>query len=333
MSRWLVLVVLVLCNGCSSVGVYRQSDEVSKLSGKRVNDRQPGIPFYVKRAVVVHTTKQRVEEASVRFTVTFDNPKTSYDFPSAGPITIPRNQCFDTAEEFAKDALDAAAQLNAGSRREVDQFLSALQSQFKDCASKEARQVTVSNTWKTDTVLDPTPHWLDPKRPIIGSTTVSAELASDGTLTKASVAIQDDTLSTVLPLLPITKFFERRLGLADKPAAAKTDVMIQTIGKSMLAQREDEIRSEIKIAMKVDLTPTVYTLQKQIDGTVDRAPTCANSCPPLRLVANNEGFAAPEGVQLVSVETSSAGAKKEDKDAYTLSGTISPPAKKDEGKQ
>lgn len=332
MSRWLVLVVLVLCNGCSSVGVYRQSDEVSKLSGKRVNDRQPGIPFYVKRAVVVHTTKQRTEEASVRFTVSFDNPKASYDFPSAGPITIHRNQCFDDAEKAALNALNAAAQLNLGGRTEVDQLLSALQSTFEACASDEARQVTVSNTWKTDTVLDPTPHWLDPKRPIIGSTTVSAELASDGTLTKASVAIQDDTLSTVLPLLPITKFFERRLGLADKPAAAKTDVMIQTIGKSMLAQRADEIRSEIKIAMKVDLTPTVYTLQKQIDGTEGRAPTCANSCPPLRLVANNEGFSAPEGVQLVSVETSS-GAKKDDKDAYTLSGTISPPAKKDEGKQ
>ena len=332
MSRWLVLVVLVLCNGCSSVGVYRQSDEVSKLSGKRVNDRQPGIPFYVKRAVVVHTTKQRTEEASVRFTVSFDNPKTSYDFPSAGPITTHRNQCFDDAEKTALNALNATAQLHVGDRTEVDQLLSALQSTFEACASNEARQATVSNTWKTDTVLDPTPHWLDPKRPIIGSTTVSAELASDGTLTKASVAIQDDTLSTVLPLLPITKFFERRLGLADKPAAAKTDVMIQTIGKSMLAQRADEIRSEIKIAMKVDLIPTVYTLQEQIDGTEDRAPTCANSCPPLRLVANDEGLSVPQGVQLVSVETSS-GTKKDDKDAYTLSGTISPPAKKDEGKQ
>lgn len=332
MSRRLVLVVLALCNGCSSVGVYRQSDEVSKLSGKRVNDRQPGIPFYVKRAVVVHTTKQRTEEASVRFTVTFENPKISYDFPNAGPITIHRNPCFDRAEKLAFNALNAAAQLNAGSRREVDQLLSTLQAQFEGCASEEARQVTVSNTWKTDTVLDPTPHWLDPKRPIIGSTTVSAELASDGTLTKASVAVQDDTLSTLLPLLPITKFFERRLGLADKPAAAKTDVMIQTIGKSMLAERPEEIRSEIKIAMKVELTPTVYTLEEQIDGADGRALTCANSCPPLLLIAQDNVLSAPQGIQLVSVETSSS-AKKDNTDAYTLSGTITPPAKKDDGKK
>jgi hypothetical protein len=62
----------------------------------------------------------------------------------------------------------------------------------------------VSNESKSFQFVDYSkPYYLNTRNPFIGSANVSAELSAQGTLTKATAEISDQTLSTVLGLLPV----------------------------------------------------------------------------------------------------------------------------------
>jgi|GEM_PF-6816644 len=308
MLRRLAMLLMTACCGCSTVAVYKQV-------GSR-NERQPGIPFYVKRLVVVQTTKRRIDEARIRFVLKDPSAQKDASFLLSGPIAVPLNACSEEAIRSARDAI-----LKTGSDRleNLETAIRKHQAEIEKCANQPARQVVVANSWKVTTVVDPTPYYLSPKRPVIGSTTVSAELASDGTLTKASVAVQDDTLSTLVPLLPVTKYFERVLGL--DPVADKELIALSNEGAKGIASGRS--RTGLKLSMEVSLQPTVYTLQKQHDYSDRSGASCR---PPLSLLAAADGrLEPPNDVQLVSVESSPT-PKKGDENAYLVSGSITPPS-------
>lgn len=317
MKRALGIACCLLLVGCSSVVVYK---DVPGKNGWNGGAKQPGIPFYLKKAEVVHTTKVQIEQASIRFKIEYPERKLTIDFPSAGAISVRRNKCLDDEIRNITDTLDNIYSGTDLPKDSIVGTLSNYQRKLEACDKKASRQTVVANTWKTGTVIDTTQYWLNPKRPIIGSTTVSAELASDGTLTKTSVAVQDDTLSTLIPLLPITKYFERRLGLSDTVADADTAKATRKIEFSHFAVRPKTPREEIKISMAVAFEPTVYTLEEHLD-----AGECSKSCPALELKSTDSDFVpSNDKVQLVSVETSSEG-KKDDDTAYSISGKIVPP--------
>jgi hypothetical protein len=320
MKRVLGIACCALLVGCSSVVVYKAKDGESDPSDKT---KQPGIPFYVKKAEVVHTTKIRVEQASIRFNIEYPQKKATFAFPSAGPISVHGNRCLD---EHVTDITDNLDKMYVDDKTDPDWIIETLSNyrrKLEDCNKDPLRQTVEVNTWKTGATIDTTRYWLNPKLPIMGSTTVSAELASDGTLTKASVAVQDDTISTLISLLPITKYFERRLGLSGDTSGKTAEDVKHKIGYARFAGRPKRPGEEVKVSMEVKLEPTVYTLEEHLP-----AKSCSKSCTPLELVFTDSGFKpCRESVQLVSVETSSD-AKKDDDTAYSISGKIVPPKPK-----
>lgn len=317
MLRYLVCATLAIFCGCSTVTIHKE------VSGE--NKRLPGIPFYVKRAVIVQTTKRRVEEASIRFVATDLASGRTVSYPASGPIRVPRNDCVDSALEKSRKELDEFATGQGQPHELVATIVQGYQVAIEECSSNPARQILTANSWKVTTAVDPTPHYLSPKRPLMGSSTVSADLASDGTLTKSSVAMQDDTLSTLVPLLPVTKYFERRLGLDKAPDTSTDKAFAKSVDVVRVASPSS--RNQLRVSIEIELDPTVYTLEKQHPYPSDSKNTALQTAyVPLNLVISNGTFEPPIGVQLVSVETSSATKKDPDKNAYTLSGSITPPA-------
>jgi hypothetical protein len=131
--------------------------------------------------------------------------------------------------------------------------------------------------------------------------------------------VEDNTLSTLIPLLPITKYFERRLGLS-AVSGTDTETVKRSLEHAYFAGRPKIPGEEIKVSMEVKLEPTVYTLEEHLE--VDK---CTTSYAALELEPSDSGF-TPKGakVQLVSVEVSSD-TKKDDDTAYSISGKIVPP--------
>ena len=141
--------------------------------------------------------------------------------------------------------------------------------------------------------------------PLIGSSNASIDLSPDGTMAKASVQVTDQTLQTILSMLPVKEIITASLKATETPRRAGP-------------------------ALSVETDAMVYTLKRVWpEPTFGETPTSScfalpENAPPLTM---SDAEAGTCGTQLISVVSASQPPKPDAKPAYSFSGQVTPPDK------
>lgn len=141
-------------------------------------------------------------------------------------------------------------------------------------------------------------YYVNVTRPLVGSASATAKLATDGTLTEATGEVEDSTLSTLLDLLPINAFLTSKFA----PATPED------------AKEPPEFRLQVEPVL---VRHTFFRLQLKPDATVCKPATEEN---PLTKANANYRRENVEG---------GGGAKPPGDNTVTVSGTVVLPKKDD----
>ena len=211
--------VLVILAGCHTVQITKaKAPKTEKLEAKAPKtEKLDGIPFYVKKAGCKH----EVVWFEPVYTLTLEEITTPSG-ADAKSQTTPRGAVVLSLSQYREDP----------TVREFLNALSSVGSQFEDVLKKwdaitkvpytptdfpsdAKNRVLVSNTNTPDVYVDyGTTYYINGNRPFAGSAKIDAKLASDGTLTEASVEIESKTLETLLG--PVNAAITAGLPLAAK---------------------------------------------------------------------------------------------------------------------
>jgi len=230
--------------GCRTVQVTKAKAPDSPNKTAKLD----GIPFYVKKAGCKH----EVVWFEPIYTLTLEEITTP-EGGNAKPQTTARGSAVlslsqyreDTnVQTFLKDLSKVGAQFE-----DVLKDWNAITkvpytpTQFPENAKD---RVLASNTNTTTTYVDyAETYYINAKNPLAGSAKVGAKLASDGTLTEASVEIESKTLETLLG--PINAAITAGLPLAakveGKPAAKQLKLTTEVSGYKHIFSRIDASKS------------------------------------------------------------------------------------------
>jgi hypothetical protein len=300
--------------GCSGIRVYDRE----KVSGR--DGQLEGIPFLVKVPVKVQTTQWTLAAYAVQVEVKIGTKATKY--PDA-PVWATASQV-DTLVAFLDDA-------RASHYKDRAKFVEDLQSRLAAMAvdakrvlyspPADAAKVT-ANTQTVEAVLSDKKYFIEPVTPLFGSNDASFEFGPDGTLSKASTHIEDDTAKTALSLLPIGPLLQKNWGLAAATAAPTQDGSTTSTTLALVkGTRKGKPKRTTVPAITVTLTmaeaPATYTIKREGD-----APRNCDSGTSLNL---SDALHGTCNVQLVSISTGGAPPEKE-KPGYEITGRIVPPA-------
>jgi len=119
----------------------------------------------------------------------------------------------------------------------------------------------IGNQTAATTFIDySTTYYLNTQRPIVGSATTSAEFNPDGTLSKSSATVEDNTLTTVTGAIP----FADILTGSGSTAAAEEGFLRSTV------------RPDIQYTLTLEGAPVIHILAKTTSLT---SATCAQQIP------------------------------------------------------
>lgn len=327
------LVTLAL-TGCSTFDVYKSGDSTA----------QKGIPFYVKVPVLSQDTQLAEKQLLVQVTVSQvlveegqdEKVLTSQDFPPSGPLRL-----VDTPEsrraldDLIKSIPEGDGVAYQDTTRSVGGTgLPNLATRFPtlnidkgQCSGLDSRLLTLANSWQSSMIVGPEVYYLTTKHPLFGSASFDFEFAADGTLTKASGTVTDETAKTILGLFPITAKLTKQWGLSEQTAKS-SDSQKALMAKILTNGTK-------RVVVRVEATTTavarVYALKKLRQLTTadlqDRKYVSSANAPLSLCNALN----GTDGVQLVSISDGIAKPEKgDDASAWKLQGTATPP--KDGGK-
>jgi hypothetical protein len=286
--------------GCSAVTVFRDGEEVN------------GIPFNVRVPVAHQTTKWSLRSVSI--TLQLKGKQNGDDFSwdiAPSPLVVPQTQ--PVMHEV--NTLQALA--NAGKAEALyPQLLQVQRIGEQELAKvyaggESAAMRLVSNTRSVETEVSTHQYSLKPRMPLVGSSQYELNLnAADGTMSKASGTVKDDTVPTIASLIPFNAFFSKALGLSDKATKA-------------LAARgpfESAAITDAKLALEVAAAEGIYTLRQRLEGA------CAWA-GPLKIADSTKAGC----VERLPTEISVAGKppkKDKEKPGYEISGKITLPEEK-----
>lgn len=296
MHRWdLLLVPLVLTSiaGCAGVSVSKDADTAPLK----------GIPFRIKVPVWVQETRISETGWMVHFEIHNGDPKTTpVTVPAGGDVLVPCATINGIqAQAQAIQAKAVGASDIAGAVDIVKQQLPSLTAMAPDPDCR----IIASNALKQESRISSSEYYITHMIPLFGSGSGEYEFNADGTLTKASSTVTDDTAKTLLALFPIREKLLQRWKA--QPAAALVK----------------GAKPPPPFTVDAVLTPrvTVYTLRKNLGTPGGASPVIGK---PLDLTAARGGDG---GIELVSIERSAGGGDKGDDDAaWKIQGTIAPPA-------
>jgi hypothetical protein len=295
MNRWdLLLVPLVLTSiaGCAGVSVSKDADTTPLK----------GIPFRIKVPVWVQETRIAETGWMVHFEIDDGNPKTTpVTVPAGGDVFVPCatiNGIQAQAQAIQAKAVGAAD--IAGAADIVKQQMPSMTAMAPDPACR----IVASNALKQESRISSSEYYITHMIPLFGSGSGEYEFNADGTLTKASSTVTDDTAKTLLALFPIREKLLQRWKA--EPAAALVK----------------GAKPPPPFTVDAVLTPrvTVYTLRKDFGTAGGASPVIGK---PLDLAAARDGDG---GIELVSTERSGGDDKGDDAAAWKIQGTIAPPA-------
>lgn len=172
-------------------------------------ERIKGVPFYVKKAVCKQ--EQVYIEPLARVTLTRGDSGSEKIYS-----TIVR-------EEFLRD-FDFARKLEAV----ITDLKCKTWAPETIPDPPTVHYVKVANTAALEAYVDYSrPYYLNVKKPWIGSSSATAEIAPDGTLARAEAKVEDDTVERLAGVFPIGAALASRLGIREAEVAAGDDVKLR----------------------------------------------------------------------------------------------------------
>lgn len=295
---------------------------------KVTKDEGNGIPILVKQPVRYQVTKVAMTHWKVTFVLkSGDN---EFSAPSGGMEIVASDAAFQSLDEIGNVLANEAGITSGNFPSRVEQQLRASKVHWGGCTKNEPSGVicispsvrhgrTIENNVVVVSELSESPHYINTRRPWIGTASATIDLATDGTMTKAQSEVEDKTVETILSVLPITSFFTRQWNLGGADAVAAT-----AVPSDPKAWRESSAlrQPKRKIELKLEPVTWTYVLRRRLDtndaiGTALTYPdygceTSKKHCVQLVSAASAGGDKAPE-------------AKKPA--GWTISGSLIPPAK------
>lgn len=193
MDRTLWLSLLLVSSGCASLYEVRQG--TTKLDG---------IPFYVQAGACTQETLylETVYQIAVQIPGADKTPPTVL-FEKAVPASVYNS---DKMQEL-RDAVTKGSSTHEAVRKAFE----ALKPRYSPDASAEV--TLASNSIKADKFVDYSEvHYVNVKRPWIGSTSGTAKLNEDGTLAETAAEVEDSTVETLLSAFPVGEVLMGALG-------------------------------------------------------------------------------------------------------------------------
>jgi hypothetical protein len=216
----LLITFTVSVTGCRTAQVTKAKPPV----GSNKTDKLDGIPFYVKKAGCKH----EVVWLEPIYTLTLEEI-TIPEGSNAKPQTTPRGAAVLSLSQYREDPavqdfLKKLSQVGAQFEDVLKAWDAVTKSPYTPTKFPEdvKNRVLVSNANTPEIYVDyAETYYINAKNPVAGSAKVDAKLASDGTLTEASVEVESKTLETLLG--PINAAITAGLPLAAK-VEGKTQV-------------------------------------------------------------------------------------------------------------
>jgi len=201
-----------------------------------------------------------------------------------------------------------------------------------EAARQQGNLVPISNTAEIGTAVDYSRvYYLNAKTPLTGTASVDAKLNSDGTLGEGSASVDDETLSTVLTTLGtlgsggLTAWSTVKAasitGQATVSAAAATP---QIAGATPVKPHCDAgggwpaIPPNRKVTYDFAVEPGGFTHEHKLVTPLETLGKAGAKCDATRLIEDGNFTVSPVG-----------GGGKPDKNAVTVSGTVTLPKGKD----
>lgn len=306
-NRLVMSLISVAIVGCTGV-------DVTQGTG---NNATPlaGVPFRIKVPVWIQETKVTETQWLVQFMLDDANPKTPIvTIPATGALLL---RCVD--HDLLRNTLDtmiATASTEAPAKALVER-LAQLQTLEATPAAKAACRQVVTNVAKQEMRVSNEQFFINHRIPLFGSATGAYELNVDGTLSKASTTVTDETAKTLLGLFPIKEKLVRRWGTAADPneiTASGTRPPVSSL------------------TVTVSLTPRVqlYTLKRTLHGSgqpvAETLAGAAGVTTPLKPLTIEDSRGETPQAELVSIElVDETPASKTNPKAFQLHGTVVPP--------
>jgi len=287
-----------------------------------------GIPILVKQPVRYQTTQVAMTHWKVSFVLKSGGKE--FSAPSGGMEVVASDRALQALEQIG-NALSNEPGITPGNFSAlVEQHLQVSKAHWGGCTHDEPSGVicirpsihhgrTIENKVVVVSELSESQHYINTRRPWIGTASATIELAPDGTMTKAQSEVEDKTVETILSVLPITSFFTRQWNLGESDAAAAAIAP----SDSNLRQASSALRQpRPKIELKLEPVTWTYVLRRRL-GANDAIGTA------LTYPDGNCGTPTKYCVQLVSAASASADKAPEEKKpaGWTISGSLTPPAK------
>lgn len=237
--------------------------DVSRVEGG-VAKTLGGIPFYVKKARNVHATSylEWLMELSVEAERVYGEGKAARReplFSGAKIVPWPNSEVTSLLEKLDAVALSSAPVRDFEAAAREFRALEAANPQSVD----GSRLTLESNSIEPIVHVDYSdPHYVNSRRPRSGSSESTVEVGADGTLSKATAKAEDQTLTTLAGMLPISKLAEKRLS----PAVAGGQAEAPTRGltpQGTPGSRDEVARVEVSCEQK--LIVVRHTLSEVVD--------------------------------------------------------------------
>jgi hypothetical protein len=301
-----------------------------------------GVPFLAKEAKLFQVTKAEKLHLSVQFKMTLLDPASGKEVEWLAPEVPLELNASDKADKELRNVLGALT----GDRSQSEQeFANSVASLLKDrgnlfldcgvsggqiCVDPRSRYVRVlENRFEVQSVLSPNTYYLNTRMPWVGSSSVTAKLAGDGTLTESSSETDNQTVSTILAALPAQELAGKWFGLGEGDSVSKALSDRSRNPEFDIDGLDKPRREERLVSLVVQGVYWQYTLRrssKDSQGVVEPLSYGPSLCesPPSSQEAPPKGSC---GVELVSVVTKSEEKPKDSsaKSAWSISGEIKPP--------
>lgn len=303
---------LLLLAGCKSLVVSDESGEAK------------GIPFLTKVPDrVLTSTYTQVEWIQVSATVTFGegkDAKTESVLPT--PVSVRDTETNRSKILALMTAIDAAPATPEATKAFVNWARPILGAKVEPLDNTKAN--LESNVRGVEMVVSPKRFFLQPKMPLMGSSTHTYKLASDGTLTEATATAEDTTTSTLLGMLPVSSYLTKRwVGKTDDTAKSMTTFREANPAFLPLLREARGPNSSVtsSFTLKVEEVPItyvvrarcVYSTECELPAKVDLAAALKGMDPTLEIVSTSRGGGA------------SKKGKEDDAPSYGISGKITLP--------
>lgn len=230
-----------------------------------------GLPFYIKRGRLIHETAYLESLADVTLTLMETIIDAEGKPGAATPVSVATRTVSLSADGINKlAALQAAAEAQPGADRaalwgKVEQAFNALPAYTGEIPDNPPM---VLNAIRVEAYVDyDNQHTINAVMPLVGSSELAAELAADGTLSKATAKAEDSTLTTLLGALPSPEL----VGLL-KPEASAGDAD-ELARKAVPGDRLYEIR------LMIERRAVRHWLSKVVDRQEFDAPIPLNQNP------------------------------------------------------